>query len=1446
MKHHLPKRLVVAIMSAITAVCMSLPQSFAVTMNTTLTTTFGNCDQAIATSVTTANAYSNTDEVPIPTSGITCLVSNTGSTVDLQTSGDAGCASDFLSPNTNVGNGSPWSMTINYVNANDIQCISGITLSVGLFNSIGNWQTSGAIWTGDVTFSATVTAGSNSSTYTGLLFDGAGGGQGRGEGKYAVTLTGAPLDLSGFSEYSVSLVLTETLGAGTFVGLHNIGYDVMVELPKIASLIWNGTPISHELTSAVWSDNTGSGLAYSESAALVFGVDGYETVSISENAISTWMEVQAGDYTFENSASLNVQRIAVGAGASLNLSGTGDYNIKIALVETGGAMTVAEGATLILNNTNAQNMVRAAISGEGMMKLTESARLANGTSSIATTVLSIENGAVLNLGENELSRTDIASFSEVILKNGSIVSNSQASTLHNLTVKGGDVGTFMSGDMDLNTYQFAGETRVDGTLTLSNYWNAQINIAALVGDGILNVTGNGAWNTVAPQTISEEDMVLTIGSLSFGAESFSGDLNINHMPKTDGKNDRFVINTGEQAVSFRTLSVNYDPRHASAPLSFNMGATTTITGAMTLNGGEVSVDGFGTLTMGGLQGGGALTSRGNSDIVFNVSKNNYFSYSGDLEVFGQIVKTGEGTQIIGNATLYNKVLVQEGTLVLAGSVTGLRQTIELQGGELNLSRAVLDVSNMNGISTTGYSRGQVEGNGFANLSGTIDVVSVGTEATLVHEGVQVRYNEKTFTMDASGDVTLQNVTDFSTLYVNVDASTESLSSALNGSGGELRSVNLGNNTKLAVDAAAELDSLVVRENASAGMELADNARFHALDISSFGGELTISGSGSLTTDSLRGGGALVFASEGEMIINGSNILFSGDVTVAKGTLKIGNPKALGEHNRGTSQRNTITIAERGTLDLNGVNDANLMYTMAGGTLTNSGNAMGSNLSQTLGLILTDDSTVHVLKDHDFRLLGFYSAGTYLELGNHTLYKTGNGVFNIRNTIVTDGAIEVCGGTFEFDTEYGAVITAADITFNGGSVAGRMNLSNGITFTTLQNTETAVAINANFNSVTFDGAADLIFGGVISNTLSICKTGEGKLDINSANSNIGTCSLNGGTLVMGNAVALGGSNIQLNAGVLDLNGNTIANRIAANGEASIANGALAGNVDIYDTVLHIVDSVAASGQINTSAQSRIAVGDGTLLVQGEGLLNIGSAACIRTAHETGPASLSGVDISGTMIGASGPEKSELAGVSITTMADYKLENVRLNGCFVDIGEDTTFFIKNVEISADTRITDGAARMFIEGGKAFLDESNTEASAPTMSMADVAMYRSGDTETWVTLKENVSLVSLTSELFTKVMLTGTDLWLDLTGLSAQVGDASAFSISFEDGALFDVDSLRVYATLNGEKYLDGYTTRQSGGAATLYFSSQIPELSTGTLSLLAMAALAGRRRRKRGAD
>ena len=252
--------------------------------------------------------------------------------------------------------------------------------------------------------------------------------------------------------------------------------------------------------------------------------------------------------------------------------------------------------------------------------------------------------------------------------------------------------------------------------------------------------------------------------------------------------------------------------------------------------------------------------------------------------------------------------------------------------------------------------------------------------------------------------------------------------------------------------------------------------------------------------------------------------------------------------------------------------------------------------------------------------------------------------------------------------------------------------------------------------------------------------------------------------------------------------------------------------------------------------------GTMQIQAEGSLSVGGVLDIRAVTEGAPGTMSGIIATATQLNPQGKEKAELTGCYVEIKDNYTMENVSVSGTVIDIGAGKTLYVKHADIKADARITDEAAWLDMVDTHGWFNEDNTDASAPTMDLANVMFYKSGETDTWMWLTEDVSYVALTSDLFSNVTLTGSDLWLDLTELKDTIGNAQAFSIAFKD-ALYDVNGLHVVATVDGEHYFDGYyTTQQSGTTTTLYFSQQIPEPTSSTLSLLALTALAGRRRKQ----
>ena len=273
--------------------------------------------------------------------------------------------------------------------------------------------------------------------------------------------------------------------------------------------------------------------------------------------------------------------------------------------------------------------------------------------------------------------------------------------------------------------------------------------------------------------------------------------------------------------------------------------------------------------------------------------------------------------------------------------------------------------------------------------------------------------------------------------------------------------------------------------------------------------------------------------------------------------------------------------------------------------------------------------------------------------------------------------------------------------------------------------------------------------------------------------------------------------------------------------------------------------AADGTIATEITNALDVAvDGKLNIAGAlQLTDADDKKVDISARGEQAATLSGkVDVDAAAITGGAGSENTVENAEILTHSDFVIRDVALAGSLVDLAEGTTGYLYNVEIRADSRITDDAAALSVAGTKAFLDEGSTEASDAAVLPENVMLYRCGDTDNWVIAERGLSLVSLDSELISRVMITGSDLTLNLAGLTDSIGDADLVSVTFTDGAAYDVEALRMFATLDGTRLLEGFVETQTGTVPTVYFfTKHIPEPTTGTLSLLALAALAARRRK-----
>ena len=208
----------------------------------TLGVTFGNCNQQTSTSVTL-----NLGEVA--SGSVVSLVQTATPTQDVTilTSGAAGGDAAIFTPNSNVGNGTPWTATFKFDNVNKaLTSLDSISLGVVLFNNEGVYQSVYAQWTGDITFAATITDSTTASqlgTFAYTLTP----GTGKGSTPFDITLTGNSIDLTNVSSFNMELKLTETLQSGTFAGLSGMGFK--------------GTPVVPEPTTATLSLLALAGLA---------------------------------------------------------------------------------------------------------------------------------------------------------------------------------------------------------------------------------------------------------------------------------------------------------------------------------------------------------------------------------------------------------------------------------------------------------------------------------------------------------------------------------------------------------------------------------------------------------------------------------------------------------------------------------------------------------------------------------------------------------------------------------------------------------------------------------------------------------------------------------------------------------------------------------------------------------------------------------------------------------------------------------------------------------------------------------------------------------------------------------------------------------------------------------------------------------------------------------
>jgi autotransporter-associated beta strand protein len=782
-------------------------------------------------------------------------------------------------------------------------------------------------------------------------------------------------------------------------------------------------------------------------------------------AASTNRQIQIGQ------ASATVSH--TGAGSLLN-NGSGELTFTNAtfnpnVTQSAASRTLTLGGSgnltiqgVVKNNTsNSINLVK---TGAGRLTLAGSNTYTGGTAINAGTLRVGHANALGATGNIALGGGTLQYGSGITADLSSRIKNSASSV--NIDTNGETV-TFASAVDSTNS---GGLAKLGaGTLILSA--NASYTGGTTITAGTLQI-GNGG----------------TAGSLGTGTVTNNSHLAIN---RSDAHTISNTINgTGNLSVTGGGV--------------ITLGASNNYTGATTVQSGSLAVGGsiassslttvnsggflLGSGTVGDLViASGGTINPGNSPgtiTVGNTTWNGGGNYNWQL--YDATSSAGTGWDLISST----------GTLTI-GATSGDKFNINLwslsgispdaNGAPINFTASsnyswnIASFSSISGFSQDKFQIVSTASNGtggFSGFTGTFALSSNGTTLTLNYTAPSSTaiWTEGSGNWSTGGNWQSGSVPSEGTPLEFVGAGgTSTNNSALSSVGGMTFGAN-ATGSYTVNGTALQIATAGIRNNSTYAQTVAtDFTLTVALSFSASAGNLTISGSvdnnGHLLTTTgnhtlhiqgpISGSAGLIQEVNGTLILSGNNT-YNGTTTISAGTLQIGTGGTSGALSA------TSTITNNGTLVFNRSD------TITQGT-SFSASAIGGS-----GALVQKGAGTLVLNTANS-----YTAGTTLQAGTLRV--------DHANALGTTGNITFTGGT----VQYGSGITA--------DLSPRIKNSTG-----------AMAIDTNGQSITFSSALDS------TNSGGLAKSGNGTLTLVVANSYTGGTAINGGTIEIRNASALGTS------------------------------------------------------------------------------------------------------------------------------------------------------------------------------------------------------------------------------------------------------------------------------------------------------------------------------------
>ncbi|MDO5449881.1 MAG: hypothetical protein Q4F30_03215 [Akkermansia sp.] len=1227
-----------------------------------------------------------------------------------------------------------------------------------------------------------------------LLFDSTGEYTLRGESD-AAKLTAGSLQHKGSGQ--------TTIGSGVEItGMAEVqtGTLVMEQGSSTAA----ATVAQDATLKLVGTDTVGGQVSGDGTLAIAWGEGGEGSVAIG--SIGT-LDVQSG--TLAVDSTLDVKQAAlVKEDATLRTStGTILLQADMSLQLAGTLQIDTESGSMDLNTT-------VTMLGEtgGTVKKTGSGTLAVKSSIVADSLV-VEQGR-LNITQAAVLGDFLANTQNLEVKNGGYA------------YLGGDAYTLASND-------YVTSLSVDGTGSILHLGLGQNSTKTFQGglsvtnggkvelhDGGLQINGSIRFGASANDQVTlwgnwgEESNPSKAGFILAGKVDGAGTVAL--QKGGSGGMERFTLSNGENTFEGTYRVDNRAALVVAADKAIDKAS-------VNLNGGSL-VLGTGNISMQSLQGNSSGTVKllsGVESATLTVNQTTDGVYAGSIGSGISLVKQGDKTLGLGNANsdFNGSVAVKSGTLALDATATGMLANaagLTVDGGATLQTGAGVTLTHdatINGTLALGGTMGTtakltVAGTANIILGGSYETPSSGTRVydvfTTADSGSVSGWSELTDTSfsgfgSAERGATITKLTAPTNGVYQVQVSTDNIKAmeitwSKDVAVGTWDSDN-ANFTENGERTAYYAGDTVTIES-DANITMGTTVNLHATEQHATAGTLNVQGGANATVNQTAGntlnmdvlhvkeGSHLVMTTEAgnfaeEAIVDGNSTL---EVRISSNSRSGTVGSVSGE--------GTLQIANTGTLNI----DDGSSNRLSGGSI---------DASEFRGTLALGNGSSQ-LRFHSTNLSGL-AGDAVIEVNRGAQYWAGGNDRTLDNDIIIH-ASNAGSGTKD---GFGSVRDVT--TFNGNvSIDGNAMVSG------------LGGRNNECDSITFNAA----ISGVNDNDTLTFGNGYG-----SSHAMTFTLTENANATNLANMVVAksGGSKTTVNVDSGDGLAENLkfAANVGGNAEVNLNGGG----------TLQRLESRAGDGVVNLADGKSLKIAGGADF---GGTVNVADAVTLTTMdREDGAAHVEG-SVSYSVNGRD---------ASISSETGSRMENIS-----IDLKEATRLQMQNITLSANSRITDAAATLVADGlgleanvGTNLKPLTYADAKAPAM------VQQSADKVVSFTLEnvQDVSIEGMGSGLFITLVgdsaniLAGAD-WLELgLGTDAVFTDNLAVTLQF-------IDSAGMQQSVEGTYTMETVAALAAAGTTydRVYFNvtgavenSNVPEPASSTLSLLALAALAARRRRRK---